>query len=181
MKKIFAIITLLFLPITVLQAQTLAFNIEAPPELTVTVISDGVLDFGNLFQNQGNVQILLEDPQTEIISIEGEHNKDIRVTISPPTALQLDANNSLPYTLGAAYTNEGEDNKNQATQFSGNTVAFPIYDDEGGGPPPWAQGGKKGGGTPTAEAYLYIYGNITVGQVRAGTYTGTINIYVEYD
>jgi spore coat protein U-like protein len=181
MKKIFVLISLLLLPITGLQAQMLAFNIEAPPELTVTVMSDGVLDFGSLLQNQGNTQIQLEDAQTEIISIEGAHNRDLRVTIYPPAALQLDANNDLPYTLGAAYANEGKDNKNQATEFSGNTATFPVYQSEGGGPPPWAGGGKKGGGTPTANAYLYIYGDITVGQVRAGTYAGTINISVEYD
>ncbi|MDZ7657750.1 DUF4402 domain-containing protein [Fodinibius sp.] len=181
MKKLFTVISLLLLPIWALQAQTLALNIEAPPELTITVISDGVLDFGSLLQNQGTVQIQLQDPQTETISIEGEHNRDVRVTIYPPPALQLDADNKLPFTLGAAYANDGEDNKNQATVFSGNTATFPIYQDDGGGPPPWAKGGKKGGGPPTSKAYLYIYGDITVGNDRAGTYTGTINISVEYD
>lgn len=182
-KKILILILLLLSPFSGAIAQMLAFNIEAPPELTITVLSDGVLGYGNLLQNQGQVQILLNDPRTEVISIEGEFNKDVTVTITPPAALQLDPSNTLPYTLAAAYANDGEDNKGQATEFTGNTATFRIK--EGGGPPPWAGRGPPpwagGGGQPTATAYLYIYGDINVGNVNAGTYTGIINIFVEYD
>jgi spore coat protein U-like protein len=174
-KKLLILMVLLLSPYTGALAQMLAFNIEAPPELNVTVISDGTLDYGNLFQNQGLVQILLNDPGTEVISIEGEFNKDVTVTITPPAALQLDPSNTLPYTLGAAYANDGEDNKGQATEFTGNTATFRIKE---GGPPP---GGRRGGGPPSATAYLYVYGDINVGNVNAGTYSGIINIFVEYD
>ncbi len=176
MKRLLVAISFFSLCFSGANAQMLAFNIEAPAELTVTVLSDGVLDFGNLLQNQGPVQIMLNDPGTEIISIEGDFNKDVTVTITAPAALQLDASNNLPFTLGAAYANDEEDNKGDATLFSGNTATFPIR--EGGGPPP---GGGRGGGTPSATAYLYIFGDITVGNVDAGTYSGIINIFVEYD
>lgn len=168
---------LLFLaPFRVAYGQMLAFNVEAPAELNVTVITDGVLDYGNLIWNQGAVQIMLNDPGTEVISIEGDFNREVTVTVTPPNALLLDASNSLPFTLGASYANQGENNKSQAESFNGSNVAtFRIKE---GGPPP---GGRRGGGVPSATAYLYIYGDITVGNVNAGTYTGIINIFVEYD
>lgn len=175
MKPLLIAISFFLLPFTVINAQMLAFNVEAPPELNITVISDGVLDFGSLLQNQGLVQIPLNDPGTEIISIEGPFNENISVTITAPSALQLDPFNTLPYTLGAAYANQGEDNKSQAVLFQDNTAIFRIK--EGGAP----GGGPRGGGPPTATAYLYIFGEITVGNVNAGSYTGVINIFVEYD
>ena len=174
-----AIIAILFMliPLSGSYAQMLSLNIEAPPELEITVLSDGVLDYGNLLQNQGQVQIMLNDPGTEVISIEGHFNRSVTVTITPPAALQLDASNTLPFTLGAAYANDEENNKADATLFSGNTATFPIR--EGGGPPP--RGGRGGGGPPTATAYLYIFGDINVGNVNAGTYSGIINVFVEYE
>lgn len=180
MKHIFVSILLLMLPLG-LQAQMLALNVEAPPELTVTVLSDGVLEYGNLFQNQGLVQIPLMDPGTEVISIEGHFNRSVTVTITPPPALQLDPSNTLPFTLGAAYANNEENNKADATLFAGNTATFEIR--QGGGGPPRGGGGRGrgGGGQPTATAYLYIYGDITVGNVNAGFYSGMINVNVEYD
>lgn len=179
MMRLLVAILFLILPYSGAYAQMLAFNIEAPPELTVTVLSDGVLDFGNLLQNQGPVQIMLNDAGTEVISIEGHFNKSVSVTITPPAGLQLDASNTLPFTLGAAYANDEENNKGDATLFSGNTATFPLREG-GGGPPP--RGGRGGNnGQPTATAYLYIYGDITVGNVDAGTYSGVINIFIEYD
>lgn len=162
--------------------QTLAFNIDAPPDLEVSVYSDGILDFGNLMQNQGTVQIPLEDANTEIISITGFLFRRVHVTITPPPALQLNASNSLPYTLRAAYANNGEENKSQAELFNDNTASFRIYN-VSGGPPPWAGGGNgPGNGIGNLfqqTAYVYIYGDIEVGPVQAGTYNGIINISVE--
>ena len=193
MKRILLAILLFLLPAG-LQAQMLAFNIEAPPELTVTVMSDGVLDFGNLMQNQGLVQIQLMDPDTEIISIEGDSRCSVNVNITS-TDLQLNPD-LLPYSLGAAYSNEGGNvDKTQAQNniFSGNntnsastTFRLDGTRGQGGGPPCGGTAGPPGKGPPgqgpgSTTAYLYIFGDITVGNVRAGTYTGTINVNVSYD
>ncbi len=181
MKKIFTFITLLFLPVTMVYGQTFALNIEAPPELTVTVLTDGNLDYGTVLQDQ-QYTINLMDSRTEVISIKGNKDRDIYVSITSQNLI-LDASNIIPYTLKASYANEGEEDKTQAqdNSITNGSASFPIYDDRGGGPPPWAGGGNNGGGQPTAKAYLYIYGDIEVGNNRAGTYTGTININVEYD
>lgn len=176
MRQIIITILFLVLPLGV-KAQMLALNTEAPADITVTILSDGILEYGNVFQNQGLVQIQLLDPGTEVISIEGHFNKSVTVTITPPPGLQLDASNSLPFTLGAAYANNEENNKGDATLFSGNSATFAIR--EGGGGPP--RGGRGGGGSPTATAYLYIFGDINVGNVNAGAYSGIINVFVEYE
>lgn len=177
MKFKYAIILLfpVFLLIKPVKAQDLAFNIEAPQDIVVTPLNDGILNFGSVFPNDGLVQILLSDPEVEVLSIEGHFNKEVTVTLSPPNNLQLDANYSIPFTLRAAYANEGENDVNQAKNISGTSATFPIYDQESGGVLPPVRGG---GGPLTATAYLYIYGDIDVGFVAAGTYSGTINITV---
>ncbi len=177
MRQIIIAILLLVLPLGV-KAQMLALNTEAAADITVTVLSDGILDYGNVFQNQGLVQIQLMDPGTEVISIEGDFNKSVTVTITPPAGLRLDASNSLPFTLGAAYANNEVNNKGDATLFSGNTATFEIR--EGGGPPPGG-GRGGGGGPPTTTAYVFIFGDINVGNVNAGAYSGIINVFVEYE
>jgi len=192
MKNLLIAIALLIVPLRDANAQMLALNVDAPPGITVTVLSDGVLDFGTLIQNQGQVSINLMDPGTEVISIEGDHTKDLYVTLTPPPSLQLDAANTLPFTLGASYSNIGENNKSQAIDFPNSlTATFPIYDqNRGQKPPPWANnntngngngnGNNSGGSNTTVKAYLYLYGSTTVGNDRAGTYTGTINLTVSY-
>lgn len=179
MKRLLLAIVFVIISWPIAFGQTLAFNIDAPPNLEVSVYSDGILDFGSLIQNQGTVQIPLEDTNTEIISITGTHNKTVHVTITPPPALQLDASNSLPFTLRAAYANNGEENRSQAELFNDNTATFRIYKHEGGPPP--HTGNNQSNGSPEATAYLYIYGDIEVGPVRAGSYSGILNISVQYD
>lgn len=191
MKKFLLALALLFLPFGAMHAQMLALNVEAPPGITVTILSDGILDFGTLLQNQGQVSINLMDPGTEVISIEADRTRDLSVTLSPPASLQLDANNTLPFTLGASYANTGENDKTQAVEFPDSfTAVFPSYDDQNtSGPPPWACNDKKNNANNNCDdtnnnntvlSYIYLYGNITVGNARAGTYTGMINMTVSY-
>jgi hypothetical protein len=191
MRKFLLSLALLLLPFGATHAQMLALNVEAPPGITVTVLSDGVLDFGTLLQNQGQVSINLMDAGAEVIRIESARNRDLSVTLSPPPSLQLDANNSLPFTLGASYTNTGENDKTQAVDFPDSySDVYPAYDDQNtSGPPPWACNDKKNNpnnncddtnNNNTVLSYIYLYGDTTVGYERAGTYTGIINLNVSY-
>jgi len=191
MKRILLSLAFLLLPFGATHAQMLALNVEAPPGITVTVLSDGILDFGTLLQNQGQVSINLMDPGTEVISIEADKNRDLSVTLTPPPSLQLDANNTLPFTLGASYNNTGDNDKSQAVEFPDSyQKVFPSYDDQNAsGPPPWACNDKKNNpnnncddtnNKNTVLSYIYVYGDITVGNARAGTYTGMINLNVNY-
>lgn len=184
MKKLYIAITFLLLTVCGAKAQMLALNVEAPPELTVTVMTDGVLDYGNVIIGQ-QYSISLSDAGAETISIEGKKNKSVQVTIMAPD-LMLNTNNTIPFTLGAAYNNSGQDNKSQATVINGNSVTFELSgegskndnsNDRGNSN---ADGGPGKGKQSTETAYLYLYGDIDVGSVRAGTYTNTITVSVSY-
>lgn len=158
------------------QAQEIALIIQAPPNITVTPITDGELDYGRVVQNQGTVRIQLQDGQTEVIRIDKNlnfwewwlGNRQVIVTINSDNNLQHGTGiSTIPFSLGAAYDNQGEtENKQQAQTFS-NSTQFTM-------PAPWQE---PPGNVSTA--YLYIYGNITVGNnIEAGDYSGIININV---
>lgn len=180
MKKFVPVVTTLLLLFTCtpnVQAQELALVIQAPPNITVTPITDGELDFGRVVQNQGTVRIQLQDGQTEVIRIEKNlawwewlwgGNRQVVVTVNSDNSLQHGTGTStIPFSLRSAYDNQGEtENKQQAQTFS-NSTQFNM-------PPPWEE--PQGN---VSTAYLYIYGNINVGNdVEAGDYTGIININV---
>lgn len=162
-------------------AQEINFGQYATENIILTNVSaNSSLDFGQVIQNDGLVQIQLADPEVVVFSIEAEYDKDVLVTLSAPTELQLDASNTIPFTLRAAYANNGSNNVAQAKLISGSSARFPVQARSSlpPGPPPVPK--HEGYSTPTATAYLYIYGDITVGNVAAGLYTGTIDIAVSY-
>ncbi|MDX1618952.1 MAG: hypothetical protein R3224_09210 [Balneolaceae bacterium] len=163
-------------------AQEVNFGQYATEEIILTnVSSNSSLDFGTVLRNGGLYQIQLTDPEVVVFSIQAEYDKDLFVTLTPPAELVLDASNSIPFTLRAAYANQGNNNIAQAKIISGNTARFPVQarGSRPPGPPPTPK--HEGYTTPTATAYLYIYGDINVGNVSAGFYSGIIDITVSYE
>jgi len=176
MKTFFTVILTLILCTSHVNAQKLAFVIQAPQGITVTPIGDSELNFGDyLLPNMGTVQINLQDTETEVIRIDldwfrwfSRRNRNLRVTITPPNNLRLDFD-VIPYSLGAAYNDQTEDNNpNQAQPFQGTSEVLTM-------PNPGLDGQWW-----NSTAYIYIYGNINIGNVKPGRYTGTININVDY-
>jgi len=163
-------------------AQEVNFGQYATENIILTnVSSNSSLDFGNVLRNGGLYQIQLSDPEVVVFSIQAEYDKDVFVTLSPPPELVLDASNTIPFTLRAAYANKGNNSIAQAKIISGNTARFAVLERGSGppGPPPTPK--HEGYTTPTATAYLYIYGDINVGNVSAGFYTANIDISVSYE
>lgn len=163
-------------------AQEVNFGQYATEGIILTnVSSNSSLDFGTVLRNGGLYQIQLSDPGVVVFSIQAEYDKDLFVTLSPPADLVLDASNTIPFTLRAAYANQGNNSIAQAKVISGTTARFPVQarGDQPPGPPPTPK--HEGYTTPTATAYLYIYGDIDVGNVSAGFYTGNIDISVSYE
>lgn len=177
MLKSFTVTILLFFLPFCLKAQGMSIVVHAPLNVSMTNITDGVLDYGSLLPNEGLVEIPLIDSRTEIIRIQARSFNNVNVTITAPQNLQLNPSNTLPFTLGAAYANQCSENTSQAIPFpGGNTASFEMVD--GGF---WQKIFGCGNRPYYAEAYIYIYGDINVGNVNAGTYSGIINVYVEYD
>tara|TARA_R100001143_G_C3361305_1_gene136537 strand:- start:53129 stop:53764 length:636 start_codon:yes stop_codon:yes gene_type:complete len=162
--------------------------------IQLTEISTGSLTFeGLIIPESGTHEIQLAD--AFIIEIEGVKYLDVGVLITADVELLLDGNinnvgnpqKSITFTLEAAYANKGQQNTADAdliTILSNvGDARFPIlarqFQPPGPPPPPPTEAFDQS--AVNEAAYLYLYGNISVGNVDAGTYTGNINISVQYD
>jgi hypothetical protein len=151
------------------------------------------LEFGMVIQNEGLKSVELQD--AKILMIEGVKYLDVIVDVTADNYLFLDNDiscngsntNCIPFTLQAAYANRGQNNTNQAVlmQVASNVASaqFPVLarGNQPPGPPPTP---VYEGYNPAAfneTAYLYIYGSLNVGNVDAGSYSGSITVTVSYD
>lgn len=162
MKHLLTIIALMpVLGASQLYGQQLAVNVQAAPG--VSVQTDGLMDFGMLLPGQGLVQIPLKDPRAETIKITTPtliFGRRITIELSSPGQLRK-GGNALPFTLKAAY-HKNTDNKNNATVINGSSVTIHNLLCILG-----------------CKVYLYLYGDVNVGNLPAGEYIGTINVRVE--
>lgn len=194
MSKLAFILSLAFLSVT-LHAQEIDFgSFSSSYSVTLSELSPGSeLDFGTLIQNDGVSTVTIDN--AKVLTIEGVKYLDIIVDLTADQYLLLNGNLScqtnpscrIPYTLQASYANRGIMSISQVSDFlvSGTTASeqFPIKyrGNVPPGPPP----------TPVYEgfntslfnetAYIYIYGSVNVGNVDAGSYTGTVNVTINYD
>ncbi len=179
-----------------LQAQQVSFGTYADQDLIVQVLTPDVLDFGDRISGEGQVSILLSDNEAVPIEIEGIAYLDVTVTLELPDGNflllegdidnQNDPNKRLPIDIKMAYYNRGQEGisedaaKLEAIEVVGNMVTFQIRRRPGGPPGPPPVPPHAGYVPPTAKAYLFIFGNLAVGNVNAGPYSTLINIHVEY-
>ncbi len=188
-----ALVVVLSLPAA---AQQVGFGLYTNSELTLTVLAPDELDFGDRISGEGEVSILLSDNEAVPIEIEGVAYLDVTVTFTLPDGEFLllegdpenynDPNKRLPVNIQMAYYNRGQEGiteeaaKAEAIKVVGNTITFQIRRRPGGPPGPPPVPPHAGYTPPVAKAYLYIYGDLTVGNVNAGPYSGLINVHVEY-
>lgn len=155
------------------------FSTFTESDIVLTQLGTGILDFDWILANQSK-SIELGDPEMVVLSITGVEYYDVIITIDAPAELVLDGENSMGFTLNAAFANRGQNQVSDARLINGDTARFQIKRDDGPpGPPPTPP--HEGYTPPEATAYLYLYGTINVGEVDAGIYEGTVNITVEYD
>lgn len=139
----------------------------------------------------------IEIGESKILQIIGVEYLDVGVLISADGELLLDGNpshsgdpeRSIPFTLQANYSNKGAGSNSRLTSTeitlaaNSGSIRFPMIERQftppGPPPPPPTDSFNQAEVEETAE--LYFYGSIDVGNVVAGTYTGTITITVEYD
>lgn len=204
MRKALRSITIVLLrPLSVLFLMTLLpstaqsqinFGSFGSYTIQLTNISVGDLAFeGLIITGTGAHAVLLQD--AFIVEIAGVKYLDVGVLITADAELLLGGNinnsgdpqKSITFTLEAAYANKGQQNTADAeliTVLSNvGDARFPILarQFQPPGPPPPPPTNAFSQAAVTDEAYLYLYGNINVGNVDAGTYTGNINVSVQYD
>jgi hypothetical protein len=149
------------------QAQTVHFNMDVQPELGVEVLQD--LNFGTVVTNSGTHQIGLGNPQMGIFKIRALAAQSAILTLQKPDRLTPSANqdttNSIPLNLDAAYSPEAT-NYQDYLPFANNELQIILSgeNDE----QVWDTG------------YVYIFGNIDVGDIAPGSYSGTLVLNVVY-
>lgn len=185
--------------VTVIHSEALSqinFGSFGPYSIQLDKISMGELSFGNSIIS-GTEEVGVELLNAFIVQIEGVKYLDVGVLITADIELlldDLDSNSgdpqkSITFTLEAAYANKGQQNTGDAVFITVldnvGDARFPIlarqFQPPGPPPPPPTEGFNQFDSDVVDAAYLYLYGNITVGNVDAGTYFGNINISVQYD
>ena len=163
------------------RAQTIDFNIYAEDNLTASQISD--LEFGDIISGQGAIQVNLGEPGMAVISIAGNPELDVIVTVDAPLNLTHAGSSSdvIPLTLNWAYANRNRNDISDAVIVSGNSARFQLFGRSSGpaGPPPTPH--RSDGAVQDATAYLFFFGALDVDDIDGGSYTGTIYVSVEYD
>lgn len=194
MHKLTFILTL-FLLSNATQGQEIDFgSYSSSYSVTLSELSPGAeLDFGTLIQNDGVTSVTIDN--AKVLTIEGVKYLDIIVDLTADQYLLLNGNLScqtdpscrIPYTMQASYANRGVMSISQVSDFlvSGTTASeqFPIKyrGNAPPGPPPTPVYQGFNPALFNETAYIYIYGSVNVGNVDAGSYTGTVNITVNYD
>jgi hypothetical protein len=171
-------------------AQRISFGLYATEGIVLSTGSVDELDFNSkqpLIVAGSTVTISLIDNSAAVLTITGRADLDVTISIDAPATLNLDDDNSIPLSIGFAYSNLGliteSEAKTQAVEIPAgfNSATLPMFRRAGGppGPPPTPSGGQT---LPTITTYIFIYG--TLGPVPAGSsagdYTGEINVHVEY-
>jgi hypothetical protein len=188
----FLVLFLLFTP--QLQAQEIEFGRYGNYTITLENVTMGDFVFdGPIVSGGGVYQVELIDAY--VLSIIGVKYLDVGVEITGETELLLDGNpensgdpqRSITFTLRSAYANNRDNNISDAVMIpvTGTNVGnarFPVLRRQQlpPGPPPPPPTEAFDQSLVEETAYLYLYGEIDVGNVLAGQYSGTIVITVEY-
>jgi hypothetical protein len=140
--------------------------------------------------SSATVTILLNDIETQYIKIIGDATRDITVTVSAPIYMitgEGGPGKQIPFTCNFAYSNLGSTDattaRSSAVQVPGGftAITLPMLRRTAGVPAPPPTPAHGGYTAPQATAYLFLYGKLgPVGSVNSGTYTGTINVSVNY-
>lgn len=159
--------TLLFTTSLSGQAQTVRFNMDVQPELGVEVLQD--LNFGTVVTNSGTNQIALGNPQMGIFKIRALATQSAILTLEKPDRLtqsaEQDTSNTVPLNLDAAYSSQAS-NYQDVLPFANNELQITLGGDNND--QVWDTG------------YVYIFGNIEIGDISPGSYSGTLVLNVVY-
>jgi hypothetical protein len=171
-------------------AQIINFGLYTTSDITLT--PSGTLNFNDkqpviASNSNSTVTIALGDNESQYIEIVGDATRDITITINAPLYLTLDASNQINFSCQFAYSNLGSTSasvaRGNAVQVPGGftVITLPMLRRTSGAPPPPPTPAHGGYTPPSAKVYLFLYGSLgPVGNVNAGSYTGTINVTVNY-
>lgn len=155
------------------QYMRLTFEIES--ELETEELQS--FRFGNVVPNIGRINIPLGDPNMGTYAISGMQNLEVGITLDLPDYLELRGEESeyrVPLELEIAYANRNENNVNHAIHVRDRHVRFQLREDT-------QEQRSPDQPAPHATAFLYVFGDIIVGDIPPGTYEAEVFFEIEYE
>ncbi len=168
------LLVLLFGTIPV-SAQFIQFTMTVETESGSSVENE--LDFGILNPNERS-SIPLGDPRMGVFSLVGIPTSYVNIQLLQDEYLELatipecfDDSCRIEMQLRAAYTNNGQTlgDVRGAQEFQNGEATFRLF-----------EGTNRRSSSSLHTSYLYIFGDLEVRDVVAGTYTGTLTLQVEF-
>lgn len=151
-------------------AQFMNLSMEVEPELSVEVVQD--LNFGAFIANSGIQRINKNSPNIGIFEIRAFGNQNVVVSLNIPDSLTSSdpsVQEQVPLTLRASYSNIVNRSAANSVLIDGNRASFPI-----------SQTSPLAGVRQWQQAYIYIFGEVMIGDIPQGEYTGSLVLSVEY-
>lgn len=158
-----------------LQAQFIQFTMTVETESGTSVESE--LDFGILNPNE-RTSIPLGDPRMGVFSLVGIPTSIVNIQLIQDEYLEhatlpecFDDTCRIEMQLRAAYTNNGQalGDVRGAQEFQNGEATFQLF-----------EGTSRRSSSSLHTSYLYIFGDLEVRDVVAGTYAGTLTLQVEF-
>ena len=150
-------------------SQTVQFSMDVRPELGIEVLQD--LNFGTVIANSGKQRVSLGDAQMGIFKIKALAAQNALLTLTKPESLlatQQGSEDNIPVNIQAVYSSRPT-GFNDVVNFSDNTLWISLGN------------GTTDALSPTWETgYVLVYGDIEVGEVTEGSYSGTLLLNVTY-
>ncbi len=150
-------------------SQSVQFSMDVQPELGIEVLQD--LNFGTVIVNSGKQHVSLGDAQMGIFKIKALAAQNALLTLIKPESLsatQEGSQDKIPINIQAAYSSRPTD-YTDILDFSESSLWISLGT------------GTSSALSPTWETgYVLIYGDIEVGEVSEGTYSGTLLLNVTY-
>ncbi len=172
--RVFVIMTLLLSVASVANAQFLRLTFDIESELEAEEVSS--LYFGEVVPNAGVIRIPLGDPRMGTYAISGPQNLMVDMSIDIPDYLEMEGEEEfrVPMTLEVAYANRNINDVSHAIPAAGGIARFPLREDA----PVQASPDVP---APSATAFIYVYGEIEVGDIPTGHYEAEVFLGVEYE
>jgi len=156
------------LPHSCLMAQFLDMQLDIEPELTVSVLQP--LNFGTVITNSGITSVSPGEPGMGVFTIDAINTQKLLLHFEKPDELTHEENeDSIPVEINASFTEYDRDNAVLAQPIVNNPeeiILRPLPGNETG---VWSK------------SYIYIYGNITVGNIPEGIYSGELVLNITYE
>lgn len=167
----FVLLITVFLQVD-LNAQYINLNLKVEAELSTTVEQE--LTFGTQLINSGISRVNLGDANMGIFRIRGINTQNVYIELSYPEFLEPEntvTTDRIPLELKLAYNNKGKNNPRNSIPLDTNQGWIPIHKPEE----------NQRNVRLWQELYIYLYGNIDIGNLSTGTYSADVLLVVDYD